>query len=94
MMVEQGDWILDKTLSDAALAQEGVLILGIVRKDGSYIGTPYADTKIPPDDVLILYGHIDRLEDLDQRRKGKKGEKAHKKAVSEHLDEIKEMETG
>ena len=35
-----GDWITDGPLSELDLAAEGVLVLGIERSDGSYLGAP------------------------------------------------------
>lgn len=81
------DWLADKTLVDLNLPKEGVLVLGIQRTDPSvYIGAPTAQTAIYADDILVLYGPIERLEELDQRRKGRIGDEAHREAVTEHKE--------
>lgn len=83
MLVKSGDWLVGKTLQDAALSHEGILILAIIQQDGEYIGTPKASDSIHAKDVLVLYGKIEHLRELDQRTAAK-GESAHQEAVSEH----------
>ena len=81
--VSKDDWLAGKRLEECRLHDEGVLILGIYRADGSYVGAPVADSKIFPGDTLILYGRAKTLKNLDQREAGFKGEAEHKEAVSE-----------
>ncbi len=83
MVVEPEDWLAGKTLLEAALPQEGVLVLGIGRPGQTYNGTPRAADRIEAGDTLILYGLSSRLAELDQRRSGYRGERAHSEAVSE-----------
>lgn len=78
------DWLTDKTLRDLRLTNEGILVLGIKRVDGTFIGAPKAETKTATGDMLVLYGSSERLVELDQRKSGKKGDKAHKEAIQEH----------
>lgn len=92
LLVEPNDWLAKKTLIDLKLPQEGVLVLGIKRVEGVYLGTPTGDTDIHAGDTLILYGSIERVEELDQRRRGKKGDVAHREAVEEHEEELEEQE--
>ncbi len=80
MLIDPGDWLEGKTLNGAALAREGVLILAIFRKDGQYIGAPLATDRINAGDILILYGQMDRLRELDQRT-AHNGDRAHSRAV-------------
>ncbi len=87
MVVEQGDWLAGKTLQEAALSHEGVLVLGIQQADGMYMGTPRAGDKIKTSDTLILYGRIDLLKELDERAAGA-GDLAHRAAIAEHTSEI------
>ncbi|MFA6929250.1 MAG: TrkA C-terminal domain-containing protein [Lentisphaeria bacterium] len=86
LLVKHGDWLEQKTLQEAALSHEGVLVLGIQRIDGTYIGTPRAADTIRMDDTLVLYGQIDLLKKLDQRHAAN-GDRAHKKATVEHTVE-------
>lgn len=89
LTVEKKDWIAGKSLLNLRLPSEGVLVLGIQRAEGVYLGTPTADVVVEPGDTLILYGPIDRVEELDQRRRGRQGDTAHKEAIEEHEIEIK-----
>lgn len=85
MKVEPGDWLAGKTLQEAALTNEGVLVLGIRKLDGTYLGAPRGNSRIEVDDLLILYAQIHRLEELDRRRAGPPGEIAHREAVAANV---------
>ncbi|TWU64505.1 MULTISPECIES: TrkA C-terminal domain-containing protein [Crateriforma] len=87
MRVDPGDWLSDKTLIDLDLPREGVLILGVhsVQAD-QYIGAPMATTKICVGDTLVMYGPIERLKELDQRRSGNRGYQAHRRAVRDYQE--------
>jgi hypothetical protein len=93
MKIERSDWLANKTLLELNLPKEGILVLGIQRPEGNrYIGTPRAQTKVLADDNLVLYGRIERLEELTRRRAGRQGDAAHREAVSEHSEELIEQE--
>ena len=87
MQVGEKDWLADKNLEECRLRDEGVLIIGIYRADGGYIGAPMGDTKIHTGDNLILYGREKTLNNLDQREAGVKGEAEHKEAAREQKKE-------
>ena len=82
MLVDAGDWLDGKTLADANLSHEGVLVLGIQRPAGDYVGAPRATDAAHAGDILVLYGGVDRLKELDQRKKDA-GDEAHRQAVAE-----------
>ncbi len=84
LQVNKNDWVANKTLEEAKLTHEGVMVLGIKRKDGSYIGTPEGSTKILPKDVLTVYGKASNFKALDIRKKGWQGDAQHKESVAEH----------
>jgi hypothetical protein len=92
LLVEPNDWLAQKTLMELKLPQEGVLVLGIKRTAGVFLGTPTADTDVHAGDTLILYGPVERIEELDQRRRGRKGDVAHREAVEEHEEDLEEQE--
>ena len=92
LLVEPNDWLATKTLIELRLPQEGVLVLGIHRAEGTYLGTPTAEMEIRAGDTLIIYGPVERIEELDRRRRGKKGDEAHKEAVEEHEEDLEEQE--
>lgn len=56
-----------KDMQQSRLKEEGIIVLGIERKDGGYIGTPKGDTNIFAGDTLIIYGHSSDLKSIDQR---------------------------
>ncbi|NNE01432.1 MAG: TrkA C-terminal domain-containing protein [Pirellulaceae bacterium] len=82
--VSPNDWLASKTLIDLRLPAEGVLVLGIKRRDGVYVGAPRADTEIRAFDSVVLYGPIGRIKELDERRAGRTGDVAHLSAQAEH----------
>lgn len=81
MAINQSDWLIGKTLSESRLQDEGILVLGIRRADGRYIGAPVTETVFKPGDLLILYGDQDSFRALDHRQKGSGGDRAHEDAV-------------
>lgn len=90
--VEPQDWLANKTLAELRLAAEGVLVLGVQRPNGTYVGAPGADTEIRDGDLLILYALLDRVQELDQRRKGRQGEKAHEEAIERQKEALEDQE--
>lgn len=92
LSVREGDWLADKFLRDCRLSEEGVVVLGIYRDDGDYVGAPRADTRIYPGDLLILYGRSGALHELDQRQENIDGDAAHEKAVNEQRRHMAEQE--
>ncbi|MEJ2636539.1 MAG: TrkA C-terminal domain-containing protein [Calditrichia bacterium] len=92
LQVEADDWLANKKLMELQLRDEGVLVLGVQRKKSEYIGAPTGSTLIQPDDTLILYGPVEGIEALDQRKKGARGDKEHKRAMKEQKRIRKEEE--
>ena len=92
MQVESQDWLAGKSLVELRLPTEGVLVLGIQRENGDYLGAPRADSTVHTGDTLVLYGPIHRLEELDQRHRGRQGDAAHEEAVNEHEEVLEEQE--
>ena len=83
LLVEQSDWVCDRTLAAARLNDEGILVLGIQRRNGGYDGAPRADATIRAGDTLLLYGHQDRIAQLDDRVKGPTGDAEHAASSAE-----------
>lgn len=80
--VTEGDWLCERTLSEARLRQEGVEVLGIKRADGRYVGVPWGSACLHAGDTLVLYGRNDSLENLDVRQDDHEGEREHHDAVA------------
>lgn len=91
MQVEDEDWLADRTLMDLHLSEEGIMVLGITRLDGTYIGAPVGSTLVKPGDTLILYGRSTAVEKLDRRKTGIGGELDHIRSVQEQK-EVEEKE--
>lgn len=83
LLIQPGDWIEGLRLMDARPRNEGVMVLGVKNAEGAYIGTPSGETVVAAGDTLVLYGRTAALSQLDQRRKGWEGDKAHREAVAQ-----------
>ena len=94
MMARDGGWLAGRTLADLRLRDEGVVVLGIARPDGSYLGVPHGDSEIQPDDTLILYGRASTFEDLTRRDQGAAGDLAHRRAAERQEEQETEERRG
>lgn len=83
LLVDERDWIAGHTLAELRLNDEGVIVLGVQRADGAYVGAPDGDTRVDAGDVLILYGQGDQIAELDVRERGISGESRHRRAAEE-----------
>ena len=83
LQVQSGDWLAGRSLGELGLRQEGIVVLGVTRKNGRFIGVPDGDTNIKADDVLILYGRADGIRDLDERQHGYTGNMAHQQKMAD-----------
>lgn len=82
LQVRPEDWLANRNLQELRLRAEGIMVLGIIRADKTYVGAPNGSTCIYPDDLLILYGRQPVLAELDSRRADYRGEKAHQEAIA------------
>jgi len=90
--VEAGDWLAERKLSALGLMEEGVLVLGVHRADGRYLGVPTGDTVIHASDTLVLYGSRERVRELDTRPRGITGGLAHLTATSEKMRVVQKQQ--
>jgi len=81
--VESDSWVAERTLSTLELPAEGLLVLGIRRTDGTFIGAPRGHTAIHEHDTLVVYGFADVIQDLGSRKVGFEGDRAHIEFTSE-----------
>lgn len=88
LKVQHEDWLCDRSLADLALRDEGVLVLGIERGD-EWFGVPDGSSTVIADDVLLLYGRNENLDQLDERRAGFTGEREHERAAVEQEREAR-----
>ena len=93
LQVNPDDWIAERDLNACSLSSEGVLILGLTRKSGKYVGSPNGTTTIHAGDLLTVYGPSDRLEELDIRKQGYRGDRAHAIAIEVQKQVAEKSET-
>ena len=84
IFVKEDHWMSNCSLAQLSLSKEGVYILGITRRDGSYLGVPGHTTTILQDDTVIVYGRSSVIKSLLQRRKDKRAAYEHQKGVHQH----------
>ena len=85
--VQPGSWLEGKTLAEARLDREGVVVLGIYRRVGDrvvFIGVPRGDTRIQVGDELIVYGHEEAVASLSRRLAGPEGDREHEVMSERH----------
>lgn len=83
LLVEESDWICDRSLIDMRLNDEGILVLGIQRHNGGYDGAPKGTSSVHAGDTLLLYGHQDRIAQLDDRVQGPLGDAEHARSMAD-----------
>jgi hypothetical protein len=83
LSVDHDDWLAERTLRELHLRDEGVVVLGVTRASGAWIGAPDGDTVLHAGDVLVVYGREDRVTEIDDRRRDASGDRAHTLAVAE-----------
>ncbi|MDJ0866517.1 MAG: TrkA C-terminal domain-containing protein [Myxococcota bacterium] len=83
LLVQPGEWLAGRTLAEAGLSKEGVLVLGIECPGGQFIGAPAQDTEIRERDRLLLYGRTPRITEIDRRAGDGDGEQSHLAAVAD-----------
>ena len=93
MLVETDDWLANRTLIELNLPAEGVMVLGIQRRGGDFVGAPTGKSEIRPGDTLILYGMIERIDELDARKADRDGAAARRAAVLEQQQVVEEQES-
>ena len=81
ILVDPNHWLSNRTLAESRLRDEGILVLAIQHSDGEFVGAPVKNTTIQPEDSLILYGHVDAMEALNDRPQGSRGNAEHDAAV-------------
>ena len=90
--VEEKNWMKNKRLDQLDLSAEGIMVLGIRRENGNYVGAPVGKTVVKEGDILILYGRVKLLRSLERRESGNRGDAEHRDAVSEQEEIQKNQE--
>lgn len=74
------EWLSGR-LDELRLRDEGVIVLGVQRKGGDYLGVPTGETVVHPGDVLVLYGEAQAVRAASIRRAGPEGDAEHARAA-------------
>lgn len=90
--VDEGDWIAEHPLGDLDLPDEGVLVLGVQRGGGRFLGAPSPEVVAEPGDTVILYGRSEAVRDVSGRVGGVAGEEQHEASKRKHSAEQSEDE--
>ena len=91
MHVDPDSWLANQTLQNLKLRDEGLLILGVERVSGEFIGTPNGETRLEEGDNVIIYGRDSTIAELSQRHPGTKGDVEHFREVSK-AERVREAE--
>jgi K+/H+ antiporter YhaU regulatory subunit KhtT len=89
---QNNDWLKGSTLADLKLPDEGLLVLGIIRDDNTYIGVPRGRYEIEDTDRLVVYGKAESIADLSGRHDKLAGKAEHSESVKEHQEELQEQD--
>ncbi|GAB2764561.1 TrkA C-terminal domain-containing protein [Actinomadura fibrosa] len=89
--VKEKNWMANKTLDELKLDDEGIRVLGLRRGNGKYIGAPVGETEVREKDIIVLYGRISVLENLEDRQ-NETGDTEHRQAVNEQEQIEKEQQ--
>lgn len=92
LRAQSSDWIVDRPLRDLHLPDEGVVILGLLRKGGEFVGVPRGQTSIHEGDTVVAYGRLHHLEELDNRMRDTLGDMAHEAGVREQEQLLETLE--
>ena len=65
--LESDHWLVGKTIADAQLIHEGMLVLGIECPLGTFLGTPASDVAFHAGDTVVIYGQAERVAALECR---------------------------
>lgn len=84
ILVEPDEWVAEKSLRRLNLTAEGVIVLSIIRKDGSILGAPGSETVVHAGDTLMCYGREENLTQLADRKQGPEGDEAHREMTIRH----------
>lgn len=83
LSVEEDDWLAGGSLKSLRLNSEGLLVLGIERGEGDYLGAPRGAATLRPGDTVLLYGRRAIIEELDERRRDSRGAWEHVRNVEQ-----------
>ena len=93
LVAHDGEWLVGKRLAELHLTSEGVVVLGVHRAGGSFVGTPTGATRISAEDRVLAYGRAPVLRELATRSRTE-GDEAHANAVDEQRALLRRQSDG
>ncbi|WP_394906831.1 TrkA C-terminal domain-containing protein [uncultured Mesonia sp.] len=81
LRVDEDSWLANKSLNQLALRKEGIIVLGIKREDGQYLGSPNGSSLVKTGDLLTMYGKEEVFLNLNQRKRNLEGELEHQEQM-------------
>jgi len=87
LIVQLKGWLINKRLEELHLTDIGVIVLGIERVNGEFIGSPTGSHRILGEDKLIVYGSQDNLTAFEENRSDFDGEKKHQQFVKKKRED-------
>ena len=82
--VAEDDWLASRPIGQLRLPEEGVIVLGVEKAEGFWVGVPADDHRIVAGDSVVLYGRKPMLEDIAVRVHGQLGEAASERSRKWH----------
>lgn len=82
--VDEGDWLAERPLGDLNLPDEGVVVLGVERGGGKFLGAPSPEVVAEAGDKVILYGRSEAVRDVSGRAAGVDGDEQHRASKRKH----------
>jgi hypothetical protein len=79
--VQEGHWAAGRTLAELDLRAEGMLTLGIERRDGTFIGVPPLATSVDVGDQMTIYGRSSAIGALGHRQARPSAAAEHERAT-------------
>ncbi|MGE0432769.1 MAG: TrkA C-terminal domain-containing protein [Planctomycetota bacterium] len=90
MLIGSQDYLVGRSLIELRLNRKGVLVLGLRRQGGAWIGAPSGEVIIRDGDTMVVYGRMESIRQLDRRKRDVEGLIAHHKAAAQHQRELRE----
>jgi hypothetical protein len=90
MPIEAGHWAAGQTLAELNLRAEGMLTLGVERRDGTFLGVPPLETRVNEGDQMTVYGRSSAIDALGHRRASGSAGKDHARAEAAERERLAE----
>lgn len=91
--IEDDSWMAGRRLGELRLRDEGLVVLGIERPDGTFLGVPDGDSEITVGSIVHLYGRAEAQQALDERHRGLRGDLEHRDACAQQARIADDEET-